>query len=413
MTSHTPIGIRITNTVTARLHLESHARSSTSMPLFFSSDTVRGRLEIEVKHEVKIKEIKLVAQCHLRRVDDDRVISLIRQEAPLCTKGAPSTIVTAITYSTPRDDGEFSSQCHTGSLPEVMSPGIYVIFFALALYETKRDHGKSAGRMIDAATPPPSSFFPQFSRVDISHSLGLVVDRGKLHLDSSFWAPFAFLPRTRPRVPSLLRSLAFAEGREAPDSDVDPEGWKIFFASKLREWPGCRLWASQTSLEIGAALIAMQLHLPSPLCYPRDLPVRLQARVSDPSAAWPTAAISIHLEQQLTVYGPPYHGPRANVIRRAELVRERDVDEQRWLDFDLGLGTAKPTFVHSEVQLEYRVVVRILAEGHTPAEILRVPITLVTDQARLHPQVRALMTHDLSHLPPKHERSEPPRYSPH
>jgi hypothetical protein len=51
---------RITNTVTARLHLESHARSSTSMPLFFSSDTVRGRLEIEVKHEVKIKEIKLV-----------------------------------------------------------------------------------------------------------------------------------------------------------------------------------------------------------------------------------------------------------------------------------------------------------------------------------------------------------------
>lgn len=51
---------RITNTVTAHLHLESHARSSTSMPLFFSSDTVRGRLEIDVKHEVKIKAIKLV-----------------------------------------------------------------------------------------------------------------------------------------------------------------------------------------------------------------------------------------------------------------------------------------------------------------------------------------------------------------
>jgi hypothetical protein len=62
---------------------------------------------------------------------------------------------------------------------------------------------------------------------------------------------------------------------------------------------------------------------------------------------------------------------------------------------------------------QYRVVVRILAEGHTPTEILRVPITLATDQAQLHPQVRALMTHDLGHLPPKHERSEPPRYSPH
>jgi hypothetical protein len=135
----------------------------------------------------------------------------------------------------------------------------------------------------------------------------------------------------------------------------------------------------------GAGLIAMQLHLPSPLCYPRDLPVRLQVRVSAPSAAWPTAAISLHLEQQLTVYGPPYHGLRPNVIRRAELVRERDVGQQRWLDFDLGLATAKPSFVHTDVGLEvgachwsgpqmcsqspksqYWVVVRILADGHPP-----------------------------------------------
>jgi hypothetical protein len=74
--------------------------------------------------------------------------------------------------------------CHEYAYCAVVTSAEATSFFALALYETKRDHGKSAGRMIDAATPPPSSFFPQFSRVDISHSLGLVVDRGKLHLDS-------------------------------------------------------------------------------------------------------------------------------------------------------------------------------------------------------------------------------------
>ena len=50
------------------------------------------------------------------------------------------------------------------------------------------------------------------------------------------------------------------------------------------------------------------------------------------------------------------------------------------------------------------------AEGQGDDLILEVPVMIVTDQPRLHPDVIALLGSDLGHLPPQHEHSHPPEY---
>lgn len=67
------------------------------------------------------------AQCHLHIPEDDRLISLNRQDVPLYTAGTDSANVTVATYSTPRVDSGFSSTCHLNVLPETMAPGLYVL----------------------------------------------------------------------------------------------------------------------------------------------------------------------------------------------------------------------------------------------------------------------------------------------
>jgi len=124
--------------------------------------------------------------------------------------------------------------------------------------------------------PLPPSFTERTSYVYINYKITLSVRRSALGVNESLSANFAYVPITKPDLPSPIVQMAYAENVPLVGPEVDPEGWHTVPPTTVT---GTLFNAKPVNVDFTLALI-------KPLSYARGsaMPLRLTFTGADEQA---------------------------------------------------------------------------------------------------------------------------------
>ncbi|KAJ6507966.1 hypothetical protein C8R47DRAFT_1100150 [Mycena vitilis] len=177
------------------MFVKSRAPNAGALPFFLQSDTIAGRVELDLDKAESLKGISIAVQAGTTTVGQEEQLFLDLSQG----------------LWPPSND-------KAGKLAK----GKYFWPFSFAL-PAKVSPVDAKGLVIDA----PPSFSERASPAYIDYKIIVTVKRGAFKPNQTLTTNFSYLPLTTPEPPSKLRQLAYKEGGELLGPEGDPAGWKV------------------------------------------------------------------------------------------------------------------------------------------------------------------------------------------
>ncbi|KAG8213462.1 hypothetical protein J3R82DRAFT_11980 [Butyriboletus roseoflavus] len=181
------------------LAVSSRASASTSLPVFYEGDVISGQVDLDVLKSESIKciSIKITAGT-----------TLVGQEEQLFLNTETNLWIPSMSLP-------------DGSQVAKLATKKYSWPFSLALpAEIEVQDQKTKKKF-----PLPTSFSERASTGYIDYKLIVTIKRGMLRVDQTLMTAFAYLPVTRPELPSPMLQKAYKEGLHLVGPEGDPDGW--------------------------------------------------------------------------------------------------------------------------------------------------------------------------------------------
>ncbi|KAH0832895.1 hypothetical protein J3R83DRAFT_11847 [Lanmaoa asiatica] len=193
----------------------SRASASTSLPIFYEGDVVSGQVDLDVFKSESIKGISVKVTAGTTLVGQEEQLFL-NSETDLWTSSMPLP---------------------DGSKVAKFAKGKYSWPFSLTLPTEVEVQDQKTKRKF----PLPTSFSERASTGYVDYRLIITVKRGMLRVDKTLMTTFAYVPVTRPELPSRMLQKAYKENLPlvGPEGTVfavtgfidlnlntgDPDGW--------------------------------------------------------------------------------------------------------------------------------------------------------------------------------------------
>ncbi|KAG7089409.1 hypothetical protein E1B28_011097 [Marasmius oreades] len=259
----------------AILKLYSSAKSAKSIPTFYEKEKITGTLEIDaVKGDSSIRIITIEITGRITtspKIEDNHTFLTVTH-----TIWSKSSDVVRVPSA---------SESATGS----KLVGRCAWPFSIPLPRKAKEIGGDV-----ESHPLPETFRESDVHASVQYEVTVHVARGKLRTDNWIRAPFAYVPSSRPGLPSELRRLACEHNAPVPGPDVDPLGWSLSQGAVTRGL----VFRSRE------AEVHCSLSLANPLCYTRGstIPCFLKLSSRDSQALdWISNPNSIQLNLRRSV----------------------------------------------------------------------------------------------------------------
>ncbi|KAF9477992.1 hypothetical protein BDN70DRAFT_809665 [Pholiota conissans] len=216
------------------LFVKSRAGTTTSLPVFYESEVIAGRVELDLDKAEGYKAVTAKIQGGTTFVGQEEEIFL-KEEQVLWTPSATETKLRGkhswpFSFSLPADvsvkDGELGK--------------------------------KGTFRL-------PPSFSERASPAYINYKIIVTIRRGFLKVNQTLETNFAFIPSIVPELPSVLRRLAYSDGSLLIGPEGDPQGWSVLPPVQIKG----------TLFNAKDVEVTCTLALATPLCYAVGSPIPL------------------------------------------------------------------------------------------------------------------------------------------
>ncbi|KAF8917082.1 hypothetical protein CPB85DRAFT_238714 [Mucidula mucida] len=197
-----------TQTNWATLTLMSHAKNSSSIPLLYAGNVLKGSIKLSLTEPKTIRGISVTLRGFILLSTQEPVQHVFLEQ-------------TLFSRETPIKNSKAYGQLECP-------------------FETTFPATATAAASTDATKqyPLPEFFYETNSSVQLVYELLTCIKRGIFQSDVEFCTKILYVPRHTSLPFTDLRQLAYNEGLPAPGPDSDPQGWlgiPIQFPGKLQD----------------------------------------------------------------------------------------------------------------------------------------------------------------------------------
>lgn len=183
------------------LSVKSRAPSPESWPVFCAGDLISGRVTLDILKSESSKAIVVTVTAMTTSVGQEgQGFLVIEKELWTPAMALPN-----------------------GSMMPKLEKGRYTWPFEIAL----PDETEVLDRKEKKRFPLPPSFTERASPAYINYRITVIIKRGALRVNQTLTTDFAYVPITKPELPSPMLQKAYKENIPLVGPEGDPEGWYI------------------------------------------------------------------------------------------------------------------------------------------------------------------------------------------